>query len=44
MKRTKIIATLGPAVETKEKMMALIKAGCDIARINVAHGDMDYPS
>lgn len=42
MKRTKIIATLGPAVETAEKMAALIKAGCDIARINVAHGDIDY--
>ncbi|MCD6319952.1 MAG: pyruvate kinase [Candidatus Desulfofervidaceae bacterium] len=42
MKRTKIIVTLGPAVEAVERMAALIKAGCDIARINVAHGDIDY--
>ena len=42
MKKTKIIATLGPAVETAREMAALIKAGCDVVRINVAHGDIDY--
>ncbi len=39
MNRTKIIATLGPAVAGKNKMKALIKAGCNIARINTAHGE-----
>ncbi len=42
MKRTKIVATLGPAVESVVQMKALINAGCDIARINVAHGDISY--
>ncbi len=41
MRRTKIIATLGPAVAEESKMRAIIKAGCDIARLNIAHGTIE---
>ena len=41
MRKTKIIATLGPAVENYEIMRRLIKAGCDVARLNVAHGTVE---
>ena len=38
MRKTKIIVTLGPAVDNIEKMRELIRAGANIARFNVAHG------
>ncbi|NPA75450.1 MAG: pyruvate kinase [Euryarchaeota archaeon] len=41
MRRTKIICTLGPAVEDVEKMKIIINAGCDVARFNVAHGTVE---
>ncbi|SDE05297.1 pyruvate kinase [Riemerella columbipharyngis] len=41
LKKTKIIATLGPACSTKEKMVELIKAGVDVFRINFSHADYD---
>ncbi len=41
MRRTKIIATLGPAVKDEEKMRELIRSGCDIARLNAAHGTIE---
>lgn len=37
MKRTKIIATLGPVSNTPEKISELISAGMDVARINMSH-------
>ena len=37
-RRTKIIATIGPASESAETMIALIKAGVDLVRINLSHG------
>lgn len=37
-KKTKIIATVGPASNTKEKLTELIKAGADIFRLNFSHG------
>ncbi len=41
MIKTKIIATLGPAVKDEEKIREIIKAGTDIARLNVAHGTIE---
>ncbi len=35
---TKIVATVGPACSTPEKLSELIEAGVDIFRINTAHG------
>ena len=42
MKRsTKIVCTLGPAVDGKEKIAALIDAGMNVARLNCSHGDWE---
>lgn len=41
MRRTKIIATLGPSTGTVEIMKELIKSGLNVARINFSHGDAD---
>jgi pyruvate kinase len=38
IRRTKIIATLGPATDTPEALRALIEAGADVLRINLSHG------
>jgi len=38
LRRTKIIATLGPATDGTEALSALISAGADILRINLSHG------
>ena len=37
--QTKIVATVGPACDTVEKLVELIRAGVDVFRINTAHGD-----
>jgi pyruvate kinase len=37
-KRTKIIATVGPATDSYEKILALIKAGANGLRLNFSHG------
>ena len=37
-KRTKIICTLGPAVDDERLLEQLIAAGMDIARLNFSHG------
>jgi len=37
-RRTKIVATLGPAVDSSEQMRLLIQAGVDVVRINFSHG------
>ena len=39
LKKTKIIATLGPASSDKETMIELVKAGVDVFRINFSHAD-----
>ncbi|SEG12595.1 pyruvate kinase [Halpernia humi] len=41
LKKTKIIATLGPACSTKEVMLDMVKAGVDVFRINFSHADYD---
>ncbi len=38
MRRTKIVATIGPASDTLENIMALINAGMNVARINLSFG------
>lgn len=39
LRRAKIVATLGPATSTREKVRELIEAGVDVARLNLSHGD-----
>jgi pyruvate kinase len=39
--RTKIVATVGPACGSVEKLVALIEAGVDVFRINTAHGTLE---
>lgn len=41
MKRTKIIATLGPATHTQEIITTLIQKGTDAVRLNFSHGTYD---
>jgi pyruvate kinase len=38
IRRTKIIATLGPATDAPKVLRAVIEAGADILRINLSHG------
>lgn len=37
-RRTRIVATLGPATEDKKGIQSLVKAGMNIARLNFSHG------
>lgn len=39
LRRTKIVATLGPASDDTKKLCKMIDAGLDIARLNFSHGD-----
>ncbi len=41
LRKTKIIATLGPAVDSDEAMEALLDAGMNVARLNFSHGVYD---
>lgn len=41
MRRTKIIATLGPATTSDEILQGLIDAGMEVARLNFSHGTHD---
>lgn len=38
MRKTKIICTLGPAVDSDERITQIINAGMDCARLNFSHG------
>ena len=37
--KTKIVATIGPASHTPEVLEAMIRAGLNVTRINLSHGD-----
>jgi pyruvate kinase len=41
-KNTKILATIGPASDSKEKIIELIQSGIDGVRLNFSHGNHDY--
>jgi pyruvate kinase len=40
-KKTKIVATLGPASSNKDILLAMIKAGVDVCRLNFSHGKVE---
>jgi pyruvate kinase len=40
--KTKIVATLGPASNTREMLSAMMDAGMDVARINSSHGSYEF--
>ena len=37
--KTKVVATIGPASESPEMLVRLIRAGLNVARLNFSHGD-----
>ena len=39
LRRTKILATLGPATDAPGVLDALLTAGVDVVRLNFSHGD-----
>lgn len=41
MRRTKIIATLGPATDSPQVLSDILHAGVDVVRLNAAHSDTD---
>lgn len=44
MNKTKIVANLGPETGSKDQIVGLIRAGINVARINLSHGDRDSHS
>ncbi|MFZ4517564.1 MAG: pyruvate kinase [Microthrixaceae bacterium] len=40
-RRTKIVATIGPASDSPDVLRRLLDAGMDVARIGLAHGSLD---
>jgi pyruvate kinase len=41
MRRTKIVATIGPASREPETLLRMVHAGMDVARLNYSHGTLD---
>jgi len=41
MRRTKIVATIGPASRDPEVLVQMVAAGMDVARLNFSHGTAD---
>jgi len=42
MKKTKIVATIGPASESEKVLEKMMKAGMNVARLNFSHGEYDW--
>lgn len=42
MKRTKIVCTIGPASEAPATLVAMIKSGMNVCRLNMSHGDYKW--
>lgn len=42
MRKTKIIATLGPATSSREMLARLMQAGMNVARLNMSHAPHDW--
>ncbi len=42
MRKTKIVCTLGPASRNEKTILRMLKAGMDVARINLSHGTHEY--
>jgi pyruvate kinase len=40
LRRTRIVATIGPASDSDEKLKELVTAGVDVIRLSFAHGDI----
>ncbi|WP_020374609.1 pyruvate kinase [Sulfobacillus thermosulfidooxidans] len=40
MRRTKIVATIGPACDDPQVIANMIRSGMDVARLNLSHGDL----
>jgi pyruvate kinase len=41
MRRTKIVATIGPASRDPETLVRMVEAGMDVARLNFSHGSLE---
>jgi pyruvate kinase len=41
LRRTKIVATLGPATSSAESLQGIINAGVDVVRLNFSHGSAE---
>src|SRR5436305_1428749 len=41
MRRTKIVATIGPACRDPETLVRMVEAGMDVARLNFSHGSLE---
>ena len=41
MRRTKIVATIGPASREPETLARMVEAGMDVARLNFSHGNRE---
>ena len=41
MRRTKIVATIGPASRDPEVLVRMVEAGMDVARLNFSHGSAE---
>jgi pyruvate kinase len=40
-RRTKIVATIGPASDSEDMLVALVQAGVDVCRLGLAHGTIE---